>query len=757
MLGKLRQLRKNEEGQAIVIGAVSVTILALAVCMTLQIGWGVHQKIQLQTAADNNAFTQAAVAARGLNFMAWVNRTAVLHYVSAMLIEAIPSVFTGLHATLGIARDIIYNLYVVVCIAETVAELCCPIPFADIVCCPLQVALEIIEEVLSGLKSVADGLVSAAQDALQGVDYIAKLVPLLEYLNQYILFHVQQIIKLATAAVLGAEAASTFLSGTDPVQTRVVNNTTMHYTNQPQGIPMPGVEAGASIYAAAGFMGMLGGTGGTPAENFQTNDEDDTFPAPGDDGQARAIRTMVRIANATRMSGGGGTPTPLSHRTLDCSSGCSAWAKILSFIGPQWDGQSKLLYPYNVNTFTETDLGVPTSAPPTPGPSPACSAAQKQAAADTKLCNTDKSNCASDCPAGGYPQGQTQASCQAADQYCNAQPTDCGNATSDGKQVNKDCGMSGTSCSGSGSSTNCSGGNMGSNMGSKLTGAGSSAQCPHNCVWTQNQDFSIFATGVAMNAAEHIEVGGIAGAIGSIGSNEMIVGIQATDSSQNDGAYHCHYGFGTNGSPMPPDGYLDIPTGICGDIHRPNSPSCDGPNYSNWCSQCSDDENHGWPGIANYVNFAPNPDPNKQFGQPMMFSAWSMSPKDGSFPGGLPFGLGNGDNGYASGSYSSWDDYSNWTGGSGGKLDSENIGDSSLTSGALSKFQGLNTMSGAQIYYHRPGDWNEHPNLFNPYWRAKLVPVTQVMAEMPLLGTVISDMQSMIGSVPGMPKLLIMH
>ncbi len=31
-------------------------------------------------------------------------------------------------------------------------------------------------------------------------------------------------------------------------------------------------------------------------------------------------------------------------------------------------------------------------------------------------------------------------------------------------------------------------------------------------------------------------------------------------------------------------------------------------------------------------------------------------------------------------------------------------------------------MSKAMVYYHRLGDWREQPNLFNPYWRAKLHP-----------------------------------
>ncbi len=36
---------------------------------------------------------------------------------------------------------------------------------------------------------------------------------------------------------------------------------------------------------------------------------------------------------------------------------------------------------------------------------------------------------------------------------------------------------------------------------------------------------------------------------------------------------------------------------------------------------------------------------------------------------------------------------------------------------------GLNVMSRARVYYHRPGNWEEHPNFFNPYWRAQLAPI----------------------------------
>jgi hypothetical protein len=35
---------------------------------------------------------------------------------------------------------------------------------------------------------------------------------------------------------------------------------------------------------------------------------------------------------------------------------------------------------------------------------------------------------------------------------------------------------------------------------------------------------------------------------------------------------------------------------------------------------------------------------------------------------------------------------------------------------------GINVMARAQVYYHRPGAWQEPPNFFNPYWGARLAP-----------------------------------
>jgi hypothetical protein len=39
--------------------------------------------------------------------------------------------------------------------------------------------------------------------------------------------------------------------------------------------------------------------------------------------------------------------------------------------------------------------------------------------------------------------------------------------------------------------------------------------------------------------------------------------------------------------------------------------------------------------------------------------------------------------------------------------------------------KGLNAFAAAQAYYHRPGEWREQPNFFNPLWGARLIPVAE--------------------------------
>lgn len=60
----------------------------------------------------------------------------------------------------------------------------------------------------------------------------------------------------------------------------------------------------------------------------------------------------------------------------------------------------------------------------------------------------------------------------------------------------------------------------------------------------------------------------------------------------------------------------------------------------------------------------------------------------------------------------------------------------------LSLTEGLNVISRGQSYYHRPGNWTEQPNFFNPYWRPRLASVYQGRNQLPVVG-------SMLDALPG--------
>ena len=67
---------------------------------------------------------------------------------------------------------------------------------------------------------------------------------------------------------------------------------------------------------------------------------------------------------------------------------------------------------------------------------------------------------------------------------------------------------------------------------------------------------------------------------------------------------------------------------------------------------------------------------------------------------------------------------------------------------------GMNVISRAQTYYHRPGNWNEQPNFFNPYWRPRLAAVWQGRESLPLIPSLARDLP---GALQDVPAKLITH
>ena len=94
MMAQMCALRRSEEGQALLLAAVFSLVLMVCVLGTVNLGRAVCDKVQLQSAADAAAYSQAALEARVMNFTAYTNRAMVVHYASMM---AATSYLTWLH------------------------------------------------------------------------------------------------------------------------------------------------------------------------------------------------------------------------------------------------------------------------------------------------------------------------------------------------------------------------------------------------------------------------------------------------------------------------------------------------------------------------------------------------------------------------------------------------------------------------------------------------------------------------------------
>ncbi|ATB34515.1 hypothetical protein MEBOL_008020 [Melittangium boletus DSM 14713] len=66
----------------------------------------------------------------------------------------------------------------------------------------------------------------------------------------------------------------------------------------------------------------------------------------------------------------------------------------------------------------------------------------------------------------------------------------------------------------------------------------------------------------------------------------------------------------------------------------------------------------------------------------------------------------------------------------------------------LSLAEGMNVISRGQTYYHRPGNWAEQPNFFNPYWRPRLAAVWQGKNSLPLINQLSNALPAAVKDAP---------
>ena len=118
-----------------------------------------------------------------------------------------------------------------------------------------------------------------------------------------------------------------------------------------------------------------------------------------------------------------------------------------------------------------------------------------------------------------------------------------------------------------------------------------------------------------------------------------------------------------------------------------------------------------WPGYAPFFKFKPNSDRTRDYNQPSTWIFLNKHHKD----------FQTADGSHAPETRAPWYSNFSWTNGADVARLNTAIGGSRNSY----LFEGLNVLSRGMAYYHRPGHWKEHPNFFNPYWRARLAPVGQ--------------------------------
>lgn len=183
--------------------------------------------------------------------------------------------------------------------------------------------------------------------------------------------------------------------------------------------------------------------------------------------------------------------------------------------------------------------------------------------------------------------------------------------------------------------------------------------------------------------------------------------------ADEDGGEHYRYrnpGQGTGGAPGGMGSIVSLPPITTGNVRN------------TFARESGDD--HNWPGLSPYFKFRPNSDDNSDFNQPstwMFLNKHHSSFQSASGSGGRPW-------------HYKFNVQFNHGENTGITKEGKRVGGGDVT-GRVSLdttiggernsylFEGLNVISRGMAYYHRPGVWREPPNMFNPFWRARLAPV----------------------------------
>lgn len=324
VLDCIRRLAKEEDGQALVLAALFMLVAAVAVLSISNLGRSIHDRIQLQNAADATAYTLATNEARAFNFYAYTNRAQIAQYVTILQVLSLDSMLLGVLVGLGAFAALMKNA-AEVC-DDGKAALCAAVP-------KIGWALLAISRTATVVEAVARQAARAikAFDAFVG----SVLVPLLVGANLF-LFASQAAFLAMVLGRLGGDgirsiarrtapraelrlgaAAHSLSNGLRFVQAHLAESTRLFGTSDPPGARIGDGEQGKKNLARRG-MGEL-----IHASRHGAFVYDRTFPGPLAElpdttpGLAQAGSLMallsLRFQGHTRLhSEGSPSPSPSS-------------------------------------------------------------------------------------------------------------------------------------------------------------------------------------------------------------------------------------------------------------------------------------------------------------------------------------------------------------------------------------------------------------------------------------------------------------
>lgn len=691
----LQRSFKRQEGQALVLACLTVLVLSVAVITTVNLGHTVHEKIKLQNTADAAAYSTAAMEARAFNFYAFSNRTQASHYVNAMILHSVISFWYFMEAFFNDMFAVLKTLYPCASPDPPFWVIICPllqaVPYVGVLFRILNKVMQTIRKVLAKMDKIVFQPAETWLDNFVG----KRAIPSYKWL---------QVLMGTTSTAMMYATATHVLDSSQEVARQ--NDANIN----------PGV-------LSQGAIGVLNECMFNRAHMKEANGNLVSQSAPqnplqlsaikDNDKIARAKKAMAQVANATRYGckGRGACPELIvTSRTLSDTFQIPEWLKPVRFIlddfvVKKW-GQTRLL------------------------------GYKKADGKNTNWIHTN--NVIPNQPTGPLADGDNMG---ADDIYTLAFPPFPGDDGLEEVDLFVAKADNPFNCKKNDDPMKCHGDPRYKN------GPGNNKEFGRMfkpSVWAMNSQ-----EGTHQNGGIHWRL---------VYDNRNVIKNCRSSSCGYVGAKD--YSFFGMGMPYQDGRELGINKfkhtlvevafviDVKIDLYVANVRGVE-------------DGNHPWFGTMPFPHFEPGEyasacggslngraDINREasrlrdFNQPSAFVMLNKSPQEMLNPKDDGTGATHNEPALNWGQGSVGFNFS----GSGQTLD---LADDRKKVG-LGPFslQGINAISRAQTYYHRPGNWAEQPNFFNPYWRPRLAAVWQGKNEIPLLDKLTQALPSQISSFP---------